>query len=49
MRASKKADGMVLSPIWLVIYQDEEAAKKGYNCWAEFDAVDGKLRNAIFK
>ncbi len=49
MRASKKADGMVLSPIWLVIYQDEEAAEKGYNCWAEFNAVDGKLLNAMFK
>ncbi len=48
-RAAKKADGMVLSPIWLVTYQDEEAEKSGYTCWAEFDATDGKLLNAIFK
>ncbi len=49
MRAENKADGMVLSPVWLVIYQDEEAAAEGYTCWAEFNAVDGKLLNAIFK
>ncbi len=49
MRAAKKADGMVLSPIWLVHYQDEKAEKSGYTCWAEFDATDGKLLNAIFK
>ncbi len=49
MRASNKADGMVLSPIWLVIYQDEEGAAQGYSCWAEFNAVDGKLLNAMFK
>ena len=49
MRASSKADGMILSPIWLIIYQDESSVTSGYNCWAEFDAVDGKLLNAIFK
>jgi len=49
MRASSKADGMVLSPIWLIIYQDESSVTRGYHCWAEFDAVNGKLLNAIFK
>lgn len=49
MRAADKADGMVLAPIWLVMYQDTKATESGYNCWAEFDAVDGKLLNAIFK
>lgn len=49
MRASIKAEGMVLSPIWLVIYKDNEAEKRGFDCWAEFDAVNGKLLNAIFK
>lgn len=49
MRAPDKADGMVLSPIWLVIYQDEEALAQGYTCWAEFDAVNGKLLNAMFQ
>ncbi len=49
MRAPNKADGMVLSPTWLVIYQDEEAQAQGYTCWAEFNAVDGKLLNAMFQ
>jgi hypothetical protein len=49
MRAADKADGMVLSPIWLIIYQSDDSVKRGYRCWAEFDAVDGKLLNAIFK
>lgn len=49
MRAADKADGVVLSPIWLVLYQDEDAEQSGYQCWAEFDAVDGKVLNAMFK
>jgi hypothetical protein len=49
MRAANKADGMVLSPIWRVVYQDAQAAAGGYDCWAEFDAVDGKLLEATFK
>ena len=49
MRAANKADGMVLSPVWLVLYTDEDAEAQGYTCWAEFDAVDGKLLDAIFK
>lgn len=49
VRAANKADGMVLTPVWLVIYQDEQAAAQNYTCWAEFDAVDGKLLSAIFK
>ena len=49
MRAPDKADGMVLSPIWLVIYQDEPAVTGGYTCWAEFDAVNGNLLNAMSK
>ena len=49
MRAANKADGMVLTPTWLVIYLDESAVERGYTCWAEFNAVDGKLLNATFK
>ena len=48
VRAANKADGMVLTPTWLVLYQDASAAKSGYTCYAEFNAVDGKLLNAIF-
>lgn len=49
IRAAKKVDGMVLTPTWLVIYQDESAMASGYECWAEFNAVDGKLLRAMFK
>ena len=49
MRAADKADGMVLSPIWLIIYKDEQAAAQDYDCWAEFDAISGKIMNAMFK
>ena len=49
MRASNKADGMVLSPIWLILYQDESAIKQGYDCWAEYNAITGELLNAMFK
>ena len=48
-RASNKEEGMVLTPVWLVRYTDEQAAKQGYTCYAEFNAVDGKLLNATFK
>ena len=49
MRASHKEDGIVLAPAWLVIYQDEDAARSGFTCWAVFDAVNGTLLSAIFK
>lgn len=49
IRAANKADGMVLTPTWLIIYQDESAVTGGYTCYAEFNAVNGKLLNAIFK
>lgn len=47
-RAAKKADGIVLTPVWQVIYLSDEAVKSGYECWATFNAVDGKLLSAIF-
>lgn len=44
-----KKDGLAFTPIWLVLYQDEEGAQAGYTCWVEFNAVDGKLMGAMFK
>lgn len=41
--------GLAFTPVWLVTYQDEEAAQSSYTCWAEFNAVDGSLMGAIFK
>ena len=40
---------VVFTPLWLVLYQDEDAARNGFTCWAEYNAVDGSLMNAIFK
>lgn len=48
VRAANKADGMVLTPVWQVIYLSQEAQKQGYECWATFNAVDGTLLSAIF-
>ena len=48
-RASHKADGMVLTPAWYITYQDTEAEREGYPCFAIFDAVDGTLLGAIFQ
>ncbi|MBR1586302.1 MAG: DUF4179 domain-containing protein [Clostridia bacterium] len=47
-RAENKADGMVFTPMWQILYQDENAAKQGYTCYAEFNAITGELMNAIF-
>lgn len=47
MRAPDKKDGMVLSPVWVISYQDEESNGE-YACWAEISAVDGKVVDAIF-
>lgn len=49
MRAANPKDGMVLSPIWLINYKDEDAAAQDDICWAEFDAITGDILNAIFK
>lgn len=49
MRAPQKQDGMVLSPVWVVLYQSEEAVQRGDDCWATFSAVDGRLISAIFR
>ena len=49
MRAPNKKDGMVLSPVWLVIYQDCESNSRSNTGWAAFDAVTGKLFDAAFR
>ncbi|MDD3412335.1 MAG: DUF4179 domain-containing protein [Eubacteriales bacterium] len=50
MRAPDKKDGMVLSPVWVVSYYEDDVKNRGgYASWAEFNAVDGKLLNAIFQ
>jgi len=48
-RAENKADGMVFTPAWYILYQDTEAAGQNYDCYAIFNAVDGRLISAIFQ
>lgn len=48
MRAENKDDGMVLSPVWVVNYVTEETREQGYEEWAVFSAVDGRLVDAMF-
>ena len=46
LRAENKQDGMVFAPVWQVQYRE---AGTEYESWAEFDAVDGSMINAIFR
>jgi hypothetical protein len=48
-RAANKADGMVFTPAWYVLYQDNEGADQGYDSYAIFNAVDGTLLYAMFQ
>jgi len=49
MHSAESETGYVISPVWMVTYQDSGAAKQGYTCWAEFDAVTGRLVDATFQ
>ena len=49
VRAENKQEGMVFAPVWKVIYLDESGEKKGFDSWAIFNAVNGKLIDAIFQ
>lgn len=42
-------DGMVFTPVWQIIYTTTDSLDAGYECWATFSAVDGKLMSAIFQ
>ena len=45
---ANKGDGMVMTPVWVLSYLTDEGEQQGYECWAVFDAIDGKLIDAIF-
>ncbi len=49
VRADDPADGMVFVPVWLILYQDESAARLDYSCYALINAVDGTLIDAPFR
>ena len=46
LRAANKQDGMVFTPVWQVLFQEKGAE---YASWAELNAVDGSIINAIFR
>ncbi len=48
-RAADKADGMVFTPAWYVVYQDTDGVKHGFESFAIFNAVDGTLLYAQFQ
>ena len=48
IRAENKADGMVFSPVWMIMYQDESAVRQDASCYALINAVDGALISASF-
>lgn len=43
-----KGDGMVMTPVWALSYLTAEGEQQGYESWAVFDAIDGKLIDAVF-
>ena len=47
MRADTGKD-MVMSPVWVLSYSSEEYGRVNKDCWAIFNAIDGKLITAIF-
>jgi len=47
MRADQGSD-MIFSPVWMITYVSDEGEAEGYTGWAAFDAVTGKLVDAIF-
>jgi len=48
VRAENKKDGMVFAPVWQVLFKEEGEGEE-YTSWAEFNAVNGTLIDAIFR
>jgi len=48
-RAADRANGMVFTPAWYVVYRDAHAVKYDYDCFAIYDAVNGTLLGASFQ
>ena len=49
LRAENKQEGMLFTPVWVLTYVDEAGEKKGFDSWAVFNAVNGKLVDAVFQ
>ncbi|MBP5169362.1 MAG: hypothetical protein ILP14_09215, partial [Oscillospiraceae bacterium] len=48
VRAENKQDGMVFAPVWQVLFKEEGHGEE-YTSWAEFNAVNGTMIDAIFR
>lgn len=48
VRAEDKQDGMVFVPVWQILFK-EEGRGEDYASWAEFNAVNGTMIDAIFR
>jgi hypothetical protein len=48
IRAENKQDGMVFAPVWQILFKEEGEGEE-YTSWAEFNAVNGSLIDAIFR
>ena len=48
VRAENKKDGMVFAPVWQVLFK-EEGEDEEYTSWAEINAINGSLIDAIFR
>ena len=48
VRAENKKDGMVFAPVWQILFKEEGEGEE-YTSWAEFNAVNGTLIDAIFR
>ncbi len=48
VRADNKQEGMVFTPVWQILYK-ETGASEEYSSWAEFNAINGTMIDAIFR
>ena len=48
VRAENKQDGMVFAPVWQVLFKEKDEGEE-YTSWAEFNAINGTLIDAIFR
>ena len=48
VRAENKQEGMVFVPVWQILYKEAGQGEE-YMSWAEFNAVNGTMIDAIFR
>ena len=48
IRAENKQDGMVFAPVWQILFKEDGQGDE-YTSWAELNAINGTLIDAIFR